>query len=107
MTRPRGDCFPAATKLATESDTPLTVVHARITPVLGPLTGVTHWHAWCESVEDNMVLGHSQGKRLPMPIPAYYALARVGEHEYHRYTAGEAMGHVWRSGHWGPWEETQ
>ena len=102
-----GDCYEAAGKLLMDSNLMgfstndnCILVHADITPRMGPLSGITHGHAWVE--KGDIVLDYSNGRNLELPRDLYYG---VGDPKnIKKYNYKEMARKITDNGHWGPWE---
>jgi hypothetical protein len=98
-----GDCYPAGGNLIIESspDKNYKLVHGMVNGQ-GALEGRRYGHCWVELA--GKVLDHSNGRKLEMPKPAYYAIGRINPKECKYYTRHEALKFILDTGQWGPWE---
>lgn len=102
-----GDCFKAAGKLmmdgrfsGIEGWRDFVLVHADVTPLMGPMAGVKYSHAWIETADE--ILDYSMGKTLRMPKEVYYALGRP--ENITKYNHKQFSEKIDKYQHWGPWE---
>lgn len=103
-----GDCAHIALRLALaleiEGARAVRVVHGRPIGTGGNAQGLRYFHAWVEMVEDGRTLAidFSNGLRVMLPRSRYYRLGRI--RDVRRYTVEDAIDHVDRTGHAGPWD---
>lgn len=107
-----GDCYEAAVDFLMQhgtlgpfgaGDPDLILVHGEVTGQ-GPLEGVKYGHAWVET-PDGLVIDVSNGRAIRLPIPDYYALARMGSRpNVHKYTQQEVRRKLSETGHYGAWD---
>jgi len=95
-----GDCYKAAGQMIYMHPGGR-LVHGMVTGQ-GAIEGLRYGHAWVEA--NGMALDHSNGRRIEMPVDAYYALGKIKPNECRYYTMAEAMAKMDELMHWGPWE---
>lgn len=104
-----GDCYLVAGRIVSLDETSVSP-HLRLchgTPVgQGPLKGKPVPHAWVELSGDT-VIDRSNGLDVAMRREKYYEIGQIKEDEVRRYTKEEALEHMLKSGHYGPWEEEE
>jgi hypothetical protein len=105
---PIGDCFRFATKLATSMladdiipAKDIVVVHAIVRPKWHPRE---YPHAWVETRGRAHDWQMRQTKIGSLPIQDFYQEYSPDPVRMKRYTPGQAVGMMARSGHHGPWE---
>ena len=100
-----GDCFQAAARnMLHGTDDDVTLVHAYVSGQ-GKLQGRRFMHAWNE--QGNTVIDNSNGRNIRMPREIYYAIGNVDPtdpEQFRRYDRLEAVRHMGRSRHYGPWD---
>jgi len=119
-----GDCFTQAFEYMLNEGVmkgrDLTLVHALIQPIMGPLAGVEYGHAWVE--EGDKIIDTSRqnqtmdkqtyyllGGLLNMPTQQDIMSGNTGlspkEEKIHRYSTEDAKKLAVQHGYMGPWEE--
>ena len=103
-----GECFPFATKHATEikadgiiPEDKIFVVHATVQPENYPRR---YWHAWVETEErvHDWQMRHVTGQ-ISMPRDQFYK--EMNPQNIKKYGPREALQTMIKSGHHGPWHE--
>ena len=98
-----GDCYEAGGKLIMNffGDKNHKLVHGMVNGQ-GSLEGKRYGHCWVESRDT--ILDHSNGRKLEIPKPVYYAMGRINPKECKYYTPEESAKFILDTGQWGPWE---
>lgn len=100
-----GDCFQAAARnMLNRSDDDISLVHAYVSGQ-GKLQGRRFLHAWNE--QGDTVIDNSNGRNIRLPREIYYAIGNIDptdSAQYRRYDRQEAVRHMARSRHYGPWD---
>lgn len=86
-----------------------TLVHAQVTPLMGPLAGRPYGHAFTTFMgEDGKKMVHDPsadgGKGMTMPADMYYALGQIRAPNMVEYTQEDMMRHIQDTMHAGPWD---
>jgi len=79
------------------------LVHGTITPILGPLAGVTHGHAWIEVGDQIIDVSNKKDRRIPRSI--YHAIAGFDENaqgSFTKYSLDHFARLIAKHKHWGP-----
>lgn len=66
----------------------------------GPLEGIRFGHSWIE--KGGMVFEVANGKNMWVPMDLYYRIGDITRTK--KYTYGQAMKWMLKTGHYGPWE---
>lgn len=104
-----GDCYQAGANLISGLGKPVGIsddaklVHGMVAGQ-GQLDGVRFGHCWVE--DGDTVYDHSNGRKLDIPKPVYYAIGQIDPEECYYYTKQEAVKFMVDTGHYGPWEMT-
>jgi hypothetical protein len=104
-----GDCYQAGANLISGLGKPAGIsddaklVHGMVAGQ-GQLDGVRFGHCWVE--DGDTVYDHSNGRKLDIPKPVYYAIGQIDPKECYYYTKQEAVKFMVDTGHYGPWEMT-
>lgn len=104
-----GDCYQAGANLISGLGKPVGIsddaklVHGMVAGQ-GQLDGVRFGHCWVE--DGDTVYDHSNGRKLDIPKPVYYAIGQIDPKECYYYTKQEAVKFMVDTGHYGPWEMT-
>jgi hypothetical protein len=100
-----GDCFQAAARnMLNRGDDDMSLVHAYVSGQ-GKLQGRRFLHAWNE--QGDTVIDNSNGRNIRLPREIYYAIGNIDptdSAQYRRYDRQEAVRHMARSRHYGPWD---
>lgn len=99
-----GDCFQVAGRNMMDNPPPeMTLVHAYVSGQ-GPLKGKRYSHAWNEI--GDVVIDYSNGRQIVMRKSQYYMLGQIEQKqgEYKKYDQKEALRHMVKYKHWGPWD---
>jgi len=109
-TRPEGDCYVAAYEMVakmTEGTPPgelaeqdVYLVHGSVVPQVGPDAGRRIDHAWVET--GDQAIEARGGKSATVPRDHYYEVAQARVRV--RYNPFEALTHLLRNRHYGPWD---
>ncbi len=86
-----------------------TLVHAQVTPLMGPLAGRPYGHAFTTFVgEDGQKMVHDpsadSGKGMTMPADMYYLLGQIAPPNLVEYSHEEMLRQIAESEHAGPWD---
>jgi len=86
-----------------------TLVHAQVTPLMGPLAGRPYGHAFTTFMgEDGKKMVHDPsadgGKGMTMPADMYYALGQIRAPNMVEYTQEDMMRQIQDTMHAGPWD---
>jgi hypothetical protein len=111
----KGDCFPAAMKLAKEivlddqlDRTEVLIAHGLIVGGGGLVKGIRYWHAWVEMKTSAgwVCLDHSGDRQIHVKRTLWYRAAQCDPRtQVWRYTYDEAFEEILRLMTWGPWVE--
>jgi len=95
-----GDCYVIAYREQGPKDI---LVHGLITPLMGPLAGVTYNHAWIERGDKVIDKTIKNEDMQEMDIKIYYTLGRI--EKTYKYTLKEVLENSDKFQTYGPWEK--